>query len=238
MIADETRRESGATVVPLRRTSASRESMSDESLARDCVGGDPAAIAALFDRHGRTVSRFVFRMIHDENEVEDIVQATFVEVLRGYATFDGRSMVSTWLLGIAANVVRHQDWRAVSASLVQCIFPNPPIKDTVTMIAAATGYDITLENVLSYGERMWDLKRALNLKLGYQARASERMPELLLRALSDSGTEGHVPELEPMLREYYTAREWDWETGKPRREKLVALGMPEIAADLWGEKEN
>ena len=108
MIADETRRESGATVVPLRRTSASRESMSDESLARDCIGGDPAAIAALFDRHGRTVSRFVFRMIHDENEVEDIVQATFVEVLRGYATFDGRSMVSTWLLGIAANVVRHQ----------------------------------------------------------------------------------------------------------------------------------
>ena len=108
MIADETRRESGATVVPLRRTSASRESMSDESLARDCTGGDPAAIAALFDRHGRTISRFVFRMIHDENEVEDIVQATFVEVLRGYATFDGRSMVSTWLLGIAANVVRHQ----------------------------------------------------------------------------------------------------------------------------------
>ena len=102
------------------------------------------------------------------------------------------------------------------------------------MIAAATGYDITLDNVLSYGERIWDLKRALNLKLGYQARASERMPELLLRALADSGTEGHVPELEPMLREYYTVRDWDWDTGKPRREKLVALGMAEIAADLWG----
>jgi aldehyde:ferredoxin oxidoreductase len=138
-------------------------------------------------------------------------------------------------LGKAANVARHQDWRSVSASLVQCIFPNPPIKDTITMIAAATGYDITTENVLSYGERMWDLKRALNLKLGYQARASERMPELLLHALTDSGTEGHVPELEPMLREYYAARDWDWNTGKPRREKLVALGMSEIASDLWGK---
>ncbi len=136
--------------------------------------------------------------------------------------------------GKAANVARHQNWRAVSASLVQCIFPNPPVKNVVEMIAAATGYDITLDNVLSYGERMWDLKRALNIKLGYAARASEKMPELLLRALADGGTEGHVAELEPMLREYYVARDWDWATGKPRREKLLALGMPEIARDLWG----
>lgn len=136
--------------------------------------------------------------------------------------------------GKAANIARHQDWRAVTASLVQCIFPNPPVRNTVEMIAAATGYDITLGNVLTYGERMWNVKRALNLKLGYNARANEELPELLLKPLADGGTEGHVPHLEPMLREYYAGRDWDWETGKPRREKLVALGMPEIARDLWG----
>jgi aldehyde:ferredoxin oxidoreductase len=81
---------------------------------------------------------------------------------------------------------------------------------------------------------MMNLKRALNLKFGYNARTSEKLPELLLRPLADSGSEGHVPQLEPMLREYYAYREWDWETGKPRREKLIALGMPEIAKDLWG----
>ena len=136
--------------------------------------------------------------------------------------------------GKAANVARHQDWRAVSASLVQCIFPNPPVKNMVEMLAAATGYDITLGNVLTYGERIWNLKRALNLKLGYAARASEKLPELLLKPLAGGNTEGHVPELEPMLREYYTAREWDWDTGKPSRAKLLALGIPEIAKDLWG----
>jgi aldehyde:ferredoxin oxidoreductase len=134
----------------------------------------------------------------------------------------------------AINVARHQDWRAVSASLVQCIFPNPPAKNMVEMIAAATGYDVTLENVLTYGERMWNLKRALNLKLGYDARTNEKLPELLLHALVEGGTEGHVVELEPMLREYYAYRNWDWDTGKPCREKLLALGMPEIANDLWG----
>jgi len=136
--------------------------------------------------------------------------------------------------GKAANLARHQDWRAVTASLVQCIFPNPPVKNMVEMIAAATGYDVTMDNVLTYGERMWDLKRALNLKLGYAARANEKMPELLLKPLADGGTEGHVPSLEPMLREYYAARDWDWDTGKPSRAKLLALGMPEIAKDVWG----
>ncbi len=136
--------------------------------------------------------------------------------------------------GKAEHIARHQNWRAVTASLVQCIFPNPPVKNMVEMLAAATGYDITLDNVLEYGERIWDAKRALNIRLGLNARAGEKMPELLTRPLAEGGTEGHVPDLEPMLREYYAAREWDWETGKPTRAKLLALDMPEMAQDLWG----
>ncbi len=136
--------------------------------------------------------------------------------------------------GKAANVARHQDWRAVTASLVQCIFPNPPVSNIVAMLAAATGYDITTQNVLTYGERIWNLKRALNLKLGYDARASEKMPELLLHALAAGGTAGHIPPLAPMLREYYAQRDWDWASGKPSRNKLRALGMKEVAQDLWG----
>ncbi len=136
--------------------------------------------------------------------------------------------------GKAAQVARHQDWRSVVSSLVQCYFPNPQPRSMVEMLAAATGYDITLDNVLTYGERMWNVKRALNLKLGYDARAGEQLPELICRPLTQGATDGHVPALEPMLRDYYTIRDWDWETGKPRRAKLHALGMTEIAADLWG----
>jgi aldehyde:ferredoxin oxidoreductase len=81
---------------------------------------------------------------------------------------------------------------------------------------------------------MWNLKRALNIKLGYDARTNEKLPELLLRALPDGNAAGIVVALEPMLREYYTARDWDWASGKPSRAKLNALGMTEIAKDLWG----
>lgn len=135
--------------------------------------------------------------------------------------------------GKAASIARHQDWRTVNNASVTCFFPNPPAQAMVEMLAAATGYDITTQNVLSYGERIWNLKRAINLKLGYCARRAEVLPELICRPLLDGGTEGHVPEFDLMMREYYAYRDWDWMTGKPTQKKLRALGMQDIAADVW-----
>ena len=36
-----------------------------------------------------------------------------------------------------------------------------------------------------------------------------------------------------MLREYYAYRAWDWETGRPSKEKLLELGMNQVAEDLY-----
>jgi aldehyde:ferredoxin oxidoreductase len=137
--------------------------------------------------------------------------------------------------GKAGSIARHQDWRTVNNASVTCFFPNPPAEDMCEMLAAATGYDITMQNVLTYGERIWNLKRALNMKLGYNARRAEKLPELILRPLEEGGTEGHVPDFDTMMREYYEYRRWDWETGKPLPDKLEELGMQDIAADLWGK---
>jgi len=35
------------------------------------------------------------------------------------------------------------------------------------------------------------------------------------------------------LPQYYDLREWDHLTGKPTREKMKGLGLPEVAEDLW-----
>jgi aldehyde:ferredoxin oxidoreductase len=37
-----------------------------------------------------------------------------------------------------------------------------------------------------------------------------------------------------MLAAYYQARGWDPISGKPTREKLLALGLEDVADDLWG----
>lgn len=137
--------------------------------------------------------------------------------------------------GKARSLARHQDWRTINNALVLCFFPNPPTPEMCEMLAAATGYDVTTENILQWGERIWNLKRALNLKLGYNARCAEKLPELLLRPLEEGGTEGHTLDFEMMLREYYAYRDWDWETGKPSREKLRQLGLTEMARQLWSD---
>jgi len=53
------------------------------------------------------------------------------------------------------------------------------------------------------------------------------------KALSEGSSAGQSPDMDVMLKEYYGFMKWDWETGKPTREKLVESGMPDISRDLW-----
>jgi aldehyde:ferredoxin oxidoreductase len=133
----------------------------------------------------------------------------------------------------AANVARHQDWRTVFNSIVMCIFANTDPELQVKLINAACGLDWTVEDMLKCGERGWNLKRAINNRMGL-TRANDKLPKALLQALPDGGSAGYVPDLEAMLCAYYEARGWDAETGKPSREKLADLSLEDIAEELWG----
>jgi len=134
--------------------------------------------------------------------------------------------------GKARIVARHQDWRSFCNALIVCYFSNAPVQSYIDLLAAATGWEVTPDDILLAGERIWNLKRAFNNRLGL-TRADDRLPQLFLQPLSEGGTQGHVPDLELMLREYYDARNWDWETGKPSRGKLVGLGLGWVAEELW-----
>jgi RNA polymerase sigma-70 factor, ECF subfamily len=94
-------------IIPIRReTPKSATPLSDASIAVACGTRDPAAITILFDRFHHKVGRYISRLIGSVN-VEDLVQSTFVEVVRGGTVYDGRASVTTWLFAIATNIVRH-----------------------------------------------------------------------------------------------------------------------------------
>ena len=67
------------------------------------------------------------------------------------------------------------------------------------MFSAATGEDWDVERMMKAGERAWNLKRAINIRLGL-TRATEKLPKLLLQALPDGGQEGHLPDMDILLR--------------------------------------
>lgn len=94
-------------VIPLRRVEGTVEEMSDEAVLAACAAGDAAALGALFDRHHEAIYRFVTRLTAvDPDDVDDLVQNTFLTVMKSADRFRGRSTVRTWIFGVAVNTVR------------------------------------------------------------------------------------------------------------------------------------
>ena len=133
----------------------------------------------------------------------------------------------------AANVARHQDWRTVFNSIVMCIFANTDPALQVRLINAACGLEWTIEDMMRCGERGWNIKRAINHRMGL-SRSNDTLPKALLEPFPDGGSAGFVPAIADMLDAYYQARGWDPESGRPSLEKLLSLGLSDVAHDLWG----
>jgi aldehyde:ferredoxin oxidoreductase len=132
----------------------------------------------------------------------------------------------------AASVVRHQDWRTLGNSLVICQFANVEPAEVVRLIKYSTGFDLGLDQVMQAGERIWNLKRVINHRLGLTA-GDDKIPRLLLDAYDDGGAAGYVPPFQEMLCAYYGARGWDPETGKPGKSRLRELGLERESRDIW-----
>ena len=133
----------------------------------------------------------------------------------------------------AANVARHQDWRTVDNAIVMCIFANVETEEKVKLINAACGLNWSMADLMKFGERSWNLRRAINNRMGL-TRANDKLPKALLEPFADGGSAGFVPDIQGMLSAYYQHRGWDPETGKPSRAKLLELDLEDVAQDLWG----
>lgn len=73
----------------------------DRALVDRVAKGDRAAVRLLFMRHHARIYRFVARQTGSEMMADDITNEVFLELWRQAPGFEGRSEVSTWLLGIA-----------------------------------------------------------------------------------------------------------------------------------------
>ncbi|RWI24469.1 MAG: sigma-70 family RNA polymerase sigma factor [Mesorhizobium sp.] len=73
----------------------------DRALVDRVAKGDRAAVRLLFMRHHARIYRFVARQTGSDMMADDITNEVFLELWRQAPSFEGRSEVSTWLLGIA-----------------------------------------------------------------------------------------------------------------------------------------
>ncbi|MDH5438496.1 MAG: aldehyde ferredoxin oxidoreductase family protein [Candidatus Bathyarchaeota archaeon] len=131
------------------------------------------------------------------------------------------------------------DLFAVFDSLVICkwtVYPCGGYKTRtiVDVVATATGWDFTMDELMKTGERIFNLCRAFNVREGI-TRKDDKLPKRFTEPLPEGPYKGEAfPEdvFERMLNHFYRLRGWNKKTGIPTRKKLEELELRHVADNL------
>ena len=80
----------------------------DAELVARLRGGDQAAFAALLDSWSPGMLRAARAYVASDEAAEDVVQETWLAIIRGVDRFEGRSSLRTWAYRILVNLARRQ----------------------------------------------------------------------------------------------------------------------------------
>jgi RNA polymerase sigma-70 factor (ECF subfamily) len=78
----------------------------DPALLERLRAGDDAAFAALVDRHDGALRRVARTFVRTDSAADEVVQETWLAVVRGLGSFEGRSSLRTWIFRILVNQAR------------------------------------------------------------------------------------------------------------------------------------
>ncbi|MDF1537491.1 MAG: aldehyde ferredoxin oxidoreductase family protein [Candidatus Thorarchaeota archaeon] len=130
-----------------------------------------------------------------------------------------------------------EDYMVMIESVGLCKYGTqiPPefyYEDIELALKVHTGLDFTKEDLQEIGERIVNLNRMFNVRLGV-TRADDQIPKRLTDEPAPLGpSKGQVVELDQMLDEYYEQRGWDIQTGLPTKETLRRLGLEKEIKEL------
>jgi len=102
-------------------------------------------------------------------------------------------------------------------------------------LAVTTGIDMDYEQLMKVGERIINLERAINLRVGIR-RKDDTLPERFFREPIPTGpAKGRKVDkkrFEQLVDKYYELRGWDKKTGFITEEKLRELRMDDVLSEL------
>lgn len=121
-----------ATLKLIDRAGVQREA----DLVEACRQGDRTALQAVFTEHAQFLERLLVRVVGPVDEVEDLLQMTFLAAMRAFPGFRGEARVRTWLSRIAVRTAqehlrRPERTRRARLSLVEeiCAGDEPRAPD-------------------------------------------------------------------------------------------------------------
>lgn len=104
----------------------------------------------------------------------------------------------------------------------------------VEFINAITGWNWTMEDLLKAGERIANIRQAFNNREGLNPLTYDMPGRIVGNPPSTEGPLAGVSVKEQLLdREYLQVMEWDPVSTRPKKEKLIELGLEDVARVLW-----
>lgn len=98
----------------------------ETELIQKAKSGDTKAMAILVKQHSANIYNVGLRLMQNESEAEDVLQETFLIMLKKLGTFEEKSALSTWLYRIATNIalgkIRDKKKREAEMNLDDLIF--------------------------------------------------------------------------------------------------------------------
>lgn len=91
------------TTIPTRDERREVSRKEDADLIERAVAGDQQAFTQLRQKYYPTIAGLIRRMMRNSDDIEDLIQETFVKAFNAIATFNHDYAFSTWLYRIASN---------------------------------------------------------------------------------------------------------------------------------------
>jgi RNA polymerase sigma factor (sigma-70 family) len=89
----------------------------DKQLVKRIGAGDRQALSELYARYQRLLFNYLLQLTPDYGLAEELLQDTLVAIWKSACSFEGRSSVQTWLIGVARRQA-HNTLRQHKISLV------------------------------------------------------------------------------------------------------------------------
>jgi len=125
-----------------------------------------------------------------------------------------------------------QDYVTMFNSIKMCRFllrVNP--SQIIGWFNLVTGLDHDLRSFLLTGERITNLKRLCNVRLGF-GRKEDTLPDRFTKdKRGTGGAAEYLPNIEEMVTQYYKERKWD-DGGIPETSKIAELGLQKEIENL------
>jgi len=125
--------------------------------------------------------------------------------------------------GKAQWVKAFQDFASVVNSTVNCLFTTFALgaSDYARLLSAVTGVQLTEDDLMKIGERIYNLERFMMSKYGFTDKDDTLPSRLLFEPMPDGPVKGQTVDLETMKKDYYSLR--GWVNGVPTLAKLKEL---------------